>query len=467
VRTRITLGVVAVLVGALLITGLVSDYLVRRSASSSAQQTIYSQTVYITKILRADSNLSRDIASSDVLSLIEQVAGITGKSILTIGPDGRFVSAVPALEVSVATSETKSLARGQAVSGVNHHTAFAAAPLVVLPSVGQATSGPTTYALVLERRVSYSSGNVWFFVLAGGISLLVAGVAASVVARRVSRRVDASAVAAGRIAAGDLDARVAVAAHDYPELAGLGASINTMAANLTRARHLQRQFLLSISHDLRTPLTSIRGYAEAIEEGAVPDLGHAAGVIASEATRLERLIGDLLDLAKLEADQFTLSPAETDLAQTVANAAEALRYEFDATGVALVVDVPARPIEALADADRIAQMLANLVENALKFAATSVEVSLTERPGGAVALAVADDGPGIDREDLPHVFERLFTSGRHFARSAGTGLGLAIVAELTEAMGGQVEVTSPVDDGRGTRITITLPLPLPEIAAAD
>ncbi len=109
-RTRITLGVVAVLVGALLITGLVSDYLVRRSASSSAEQTIYSQTVYVTKVLRADSNLSRDIANSDVLTLIEKVAGITGKSILTIGPTGRLVSAVPALDVSVAASETKALA---------------------------------------------------------------------------------------------------------------------------------------------------------------------------------------------------------------------------------------------------------------------------------------------------------------------------------------------------------------------
>ncbi len=147
----------------------------------------------------------------------------------------------------------------------------------------------------------------------------------------------------------------------------------------------------------------------------MPDLGHAAGVVVSEATRLERLIGDLLDLAKLEAHQFTLSPVETDLSQTVANAADALRYEFDATGVALLVNVPAQPIVALADADRIGQILANLVENALKFASTSVEVSLAEQPGGAVALAVADDGPGIDQDDLPHVFERLFTSGRHFA----------------------------------------------------
>ena len=227
-----------------------------------------------------------------------------------------------------------------------------------------------------------------------------------------------------------------------------------MAAHLEDLRDLDRQFLLSVSHDLRTPLTSIRGYAEAIAEGVTPDAAQAASVVVTEAIRLERLIGDLLDLARLDAHQFSLHVDSLDAGVAVAAAAGALRYEFDTAGVELRISAAPGTMIA-ADRDRLGQVVANLVENALKFAARTVAVSVTE-DAARVAVSVTDDGPGIDAADLPHIFERHFSSSRFSARSAGTGLGLAIVAELVAAMGGELAVVSPVEGGHGTRITVSL-----------
>jgi signal transduction histidine kinase len=185
-----------------------------------------------------------------------------------------------------------------------------------------------------------------------------------------------------------------------------------------------------------------------------PDTAQAASIVVTEAVRLERLIGDLLDLARLGAHQFSLHTARLDAGRVVAEAAGALRYQFDAAGVGLQVSaVEGAFVEA--DPDRLAQIVANLVENALKFAASAVAVSC-ELGRSAVTVAVTDDGPGIDPADLGHVFERHFSSSRFPARAAGSGLGLAIVAELVTAMHGGLEVTSPTAAGRGTCIAVSL-----------
>ena len=222
---------------------------------------------------------------------------------------------------------------------------------------------------------------------------------------------------------------------------------------------------MSISHDLRTPLTSIRGYAEAIADSAAPDPARAAAIVVAEARRLQRLIGDLLDLARLDAHQFSLRLVELDAGSCAADAAEALRYAFEGAAVDLVVERPQADLVVVGDADRLAQVVSNLVENALKFARSRVLVRTgsTAAEGaaasteGRVVVVVEDDGPGIDAEDLPHIFERLFTSSRQPTRAAGTGLGLAIVAELTHAMHGEVVVDSPLGPDGGTRIGVHLP----------
>ncbi|MFN0089837.1 MAG: sensor histidine kinase, partial [Acidimicrobiales bacterium] len=272
---------------------------------------------------------------------------------------------------------------------------------------------------------------------------------------------------AQRIAAGNLAARAdeAQAAAGGAEIESLTRSLNAMADSLERSRGLEQQFLLSISHDLRTPLTSIRGYAEAILDGALDEPQHGARVIRSEAARLERLVADLLELARLEARQFGLSPAPLDLARLAADGAAGFAPAAEAAGRRITVR--AEPTWVLADRDRLAQVIANLVENALRFAASQVEVRAGPGPDGMGWLQVADDGPGIAAEDLPHVFERLYVArSRPRRKESGSGLGLAIVRELVAAMGGVVHAEAP--PGGGARLVVRLPaVPTPPTAGGS
>src|SRR5205814_5451309 len=277
-------------------------------------------------------------------------------------------------------------------------------------------------AVVVTRDASPGAGRGFgWFVLASGISLLVAWAVATSLARRITAPLKAVEAATGRMAAGDLDGRVAVDRDADPELASLAHSVNTLAANLSRSRGLERQFLLAVSHDLRTPLTSIRGFAEAIAEGKAPDNAQAAAVITAESRRLERLVRDLLELAKLDARRFSLDVRATDVAEVVTETAEGFRPAADDAHVQLdVVTNGHGALLATADPDRLAQVVANLVENALKFASAAITVGAA-RADGAVVLWVADDGPGIPADDLPRVFERFFTSTRTPARQVGSG----------------------------------------------
>jgi len=261
--------------------------------------------------------------------------------------------------------------------------------------------------------------------------------------------------AARRIADGDLDTRIDVGNDDYPELASLGHSINTMTEGLARAKGLERQFLMSVSHDLRTPLTSIRGWAEAIADGAAEDT-RAAAIIGAEAARLQRLVQDLLDLAKLDARSFSLNPVAVDLVPLVAAAAESFRPSTEDAGLHLTLDLPEGPVPARADPDRLSQVVANLLENAYRYARRDLRVWVATSPGAAL-VAVEDDGPGIPAAELDHVFERLYQVEHSPARQAGSGLGLTIVKELTTAMNGQVRVESPTGREGGTRVVVALP----------
>jgi signal transduction histidine kinase len=283
--------------------------------------------------------------------------------------------------------------------------------------------------------------------------------------------------ATGRIASGELTSRVPVRPHDYPEFASLAGSINGMAQSLEDGRARERQLLLSVSHDLRTPLTSIRGFAEAIQDGAVEDSARAADVIIAESRRLERLVGDLLDLTKLEAHQMSIALRPTDVAEVVTTTAEGFRPAAVRSGLALAVEVPghgdpgapASPVPVVADPDRLAQLLANLLENAMTFARTRVTVALADDlASGMCLITVQDDGPGIAPGDLRRVFERFYRADRGPNRRMGSGLGLAIVAELAVAMGATVRAESPADGNGGSRFVVTLrqwqgapPLPSP------
>ncbi len=324
--------------------------------------------------------------------------------------------------------------------------------------------GPARVVVVLSDDVSTSVGPAgrWFLV-ASLASLLVGTGVAVVVARRLAEPLREARDTTSRIAAGDLAARVPPhATDDETEVGELSRAINAMAEGLERSRRLERQFLLSISHDLRTPLTSIRGYAEAISDGAVDDPAQAAEVILGESRRLERLVQDLLDLARLESHRFTFDRRPTDIGELVADVASGFDHRAAERAVAIDVATPAppeagarNPMVADVDPDRFAQVVGNLLENACRFACSRVRVDIRHEQG-FVWVSVTDDGPGIPPADVPHVFERLYVVGsRPEMKENGSGLGLAIVRELITAMGGTVHASS--DPGTGARLTVGVP----------
>lgn len=306
-----------------------------------------------------------------------------------------------------------------------------------------------------ERVLALPRRAIGWFLWSSLVVLAGSSLAGAVLARRLVRPIRAIQETTASIAAGDLRARTEVTGDD--ELADLGNSVNVMAGELERSKQLDQQFLMSISHDLRTPLTAIGGYAEALVDGTATDRAAIGRIIGQQANRLERLVQDLLDLARLDANQFRLHRSNMDLAVVTGRSVA----EMAATAVTQDVDLRFEREEGVAvpihaDPDRVAQVVGNLVDNAVKFAETSVIVQVT-RDGPHGVVSVRDDGPGIDAADLPHIFDRLYSGRIQPKRSeSSTGLGLTIVRELTIAMGGTVTVTRNTD--RGTRFEVRFPL---------
>ncbi len=369
-------------------------------------------------------------------------------------------------DLTAADLHPEQLRNGDSVSGQVRNGVYAISPI-------DATTENMT-AILISRPSDPVGGLIPWFLLASGATLLLGLLVASWLGRALTNPLREAKTVTATIAHGDLSVRVpehfARPGQPRDELDELAHSINTMAEALERSRGLERQFLLSVSHDLRTPLTSIRGYAEAIADGTAPDPARAAGVILGESRRLERLVKDLLDLAKLDAQRFTFSIIQLDLNDVATDSVEGFRREVEAAGLIITLDTPPSPTLAYADPDRLQQVIANLVENALKFAATTITVRVSGDADGPV-LEVVDDGPGIATEDLPHVFERLYvTAARPERKEVGSGLGLAIVREVTETMGGHVEAQAAAT--RGTRMVVHLaatpppapPTPPPETA---
>jgi two-component system, OmpR family, sensor kinase len=282
---------------------------------------------------------------------------------------------------------------------------------------------------------------------AAGISL--AALAAYVLARRIARPVSRVADAARHLAEEREPERVPV--EGATEIAGLARAFNEMAEQLAKARAAERQFLLSVSHELKTPLTAIRGYAEGVADGAFSG-DEVAETISVEAVRLERLVHDLLDLARMNRTDFSIHREPLDLAAIAAEAAR--RYEGQARDFGVSLEAAASgPAPAIGDPDRLLQVSSNLVENALRLTPRGGIVRIAATPG---ALVVEDTGPGLAQEDLPRAFDRFYLHSRYSSdRSVGTGLGLSIVKQLAEGMGGSVEVESL--PGRGARFTVRLP----------
>ncbi len=283
-------------------------------------------------------------------------------------------------------------------------------------------------------------------------SLMVVGALALYLTRRITEPVLALSDAADEVSKGRYDVEVPHVPGGG-EIGHLADRFREMTARLAEAEELERNFLMSVSHELRTPLTAIRGHVAALREGVVTDpdtIDASLETVAEEADRLGRLVGDVLDLAKLDAHRFTVLTEEVDMGHLLERAYSTFAEEARQRGIEYTSDAEDAPV-IVSDGDRVLQIISNLLSNAFRWTPDGgrIDVAL-QAANGVVTVDVADSGPGIGADARERIFRPFWsTDGR------GTGLGLPIARELAVALGGRIELQSEL--GKGSRFRLVLP----------
>jgi two-component system, OmpR family, sensor kinase len=440
--TRVTLVTIAVALLATVITGVVSLSLLRGAAQEQARDTLARQAD-VAQATLDESALARPAKLRQLLRQQRIVADVVGPGL-----------PVPAY---LTEEDLAQLAAGQSVSGVRS-TRLGGEVFVE----GRPLAGGK--GVVLAQPVAAASATLSEarrrLVLPLLLGLVGAGLAGWLLARRIARPIQHAAAAAHRLAAGSRD--VQLTPEGPYEVAELAAALNQLNSALATSEGREREFLLSVSHELRTPLTSVRGYAEALADGVVPeqDVARTGAVMLGQAQQLERLVADLLDLARLRAQNFRLDLADVDLAELVRQAGAVWRDRCQPEGVELMVEVPPVPLLVRTDPARVRQIVDGLAENALRVTPAGRPIVLAAAPApatGGVLIEVRDGGPGLTDDDLLVAFDRAALYERYRGvRKVGTGFGLALVAGLAARLGGTA-VAGRAPEG-GARFTVHLPL---------
>jgi len=304
------------------------------------------------------------------------------------------------------------------------------------------------------------------FRTASGLALTIGLAAATVAAlavslfltRRIGASLSAMTSAARLVAGGRYQARVPAPGMgaEFDEVAD---AFNQMAARLDASEELRRRLLSDVAHELRTPVATLNAYLEGLEDGITDLDADTVGLLRAQGARLTRLSEDLSAVTRAESGEIQLSLDRRDPAELLEQAFRAADDRAQALGIDLSVETEPGLPAVLVDADRMAQVLGNLVDNALRHTEPGGHVVLAgQASGSAVRLAVTDTGEGIEARHLPHVFERFYRAESARDRtSGGSGIGLAITKALVEAQGGTVAVAS-AGRGAGSRFEVTLPI---------
>jgi len=436
-RTRILAATVIVALIAVLVTALAALQLVRSIDTGSARADLSAQV----DRLAAAKPAARDAIISGLAQLDDP-----GTLVAAVSPAGVVTGSAPVprrviVQLRAGRDVSTTVRTGGTSYLLEARPTAQGGGVVALQDVGTVrTLTPTVLGRIL---------------IALAIGFVVAAVAAFFVARALAKPLVNLAGAARRMAAGQRN--VPLAPSGIPEVGDVEAALGSLDSALVHSEGRQREFLLSISHELRTPLTAIRGYAEALADGVVPadQLTQVGRTLEAEAERLTSFTTDLLALARLEADDFSLAPTSVDVQGVLTEVATA--WHGTATSGGVVVEVAASgPVVATTDAARLRQVLDGLIENALRVSPAGSRVWLSAaREDSSVVVAVADGGPGLTAEDAAHAFERGVLRERYRdARPVGTGLGLSIAARLVERMGGSISAQSAPTGGAVFRITI-------------
>jgi two-component system sensor histidine kinase BaeS len=299
--------------------------------------------------------------------------------------------------------------------------------------------------------------------IATSAALISAFIVSYFVSRQVVAPIHQLTAASQYIAKGHYDERVqtpgGASREDMDELAQLASSFNQMASKLEQAENLRRQLIGDIAHELRTPLSTIKGSMEGLIDGVLPAENETFQEVYKEADRLQRLVQDLQDLNRVEAGVVQLKPEPIPVKTLIETARSRLNRQFEEKGVSLSVDIPAPLPEVLVDEDRVGQVLLNLAGNALQYTPSGGQVKIAAHiQGDKMLITIADSGIGIDASHLPHIFTRFYRVDKSRSRAGGgSGIGLTIAKHLIEAHGGNI-VAESSGVGKGSTFTITLPL---------
>jgi two-component system OmpR family sensor kinase len=438
-RARITLVTITVAVLAVLVTGGVSLQLVRQDSLDHARAQLAAQATLLSKIPAAGSldGLKQrvTVALGDTEAGIVTASGETSGDAATLLPP-RLVRRA---RLGIRTSTTVDGPAGPTLVEIRPRRAGGSLVLAVPRNS-------------IEQQAQSSLLRVGLALLIG---LVVAIVAGAILSRWLAKPLVAVARTARRIAGGERG--IAVESSGPAEIAAVTDALASLDGALASSEARQREFLLSISHELRTPLTALRGYAEALSDGMVAqaDLPGVGRVLVAETARLDHFVSDLLELARLEANDFSITPQPVDIAELLRQSRDAWLGRASGLGVELSVHGPSVILKS--DPRRLRQIVDGLVENALRVSPAGSRVDLAGGPAPAgIVIQVRDAGPGLRPEDVAVAFERGVLHERYRdSRPVGTGLGLSIAARLVTRLGGTIRAGTA--EGGGALFTVTLP----------
>jgi len=440
-RARITLVTVVVAVIAVVITGLISLQLVRSSTTEEARAQLAAQADALAK-------LPRLVTVAELADRASLARG--GTEVALVKADGTVSGGAADYVDAAIVAKVKA---GQAVSTSRRDVGG-----IVMIEARPAKNGTAVVLALRTTSIDRALGQESLrILLALGIGLVVAVVGGTLLARWLSRPLSDTAAAARRLAAGERGVRMPPTGS--AEVGDVTDALAALDRALVSSEARQREFLTSISHELRTPLTAVRGYAEAMADGLVtPDRITAVGkTLVTETERLDSFVADLLELSRLEADDFSITVTEVPLAGLVADVVAAWSGRASTLGVALTATSVSVTVNT--DARRLRQVIDGLVENAMRAtpSGSTVEMRVTQSSASAF-IEVLDGGPGLAPEDLDVAFERGMLRARYREiRPVGTGLGLSIAARLVERLGGTISANNRADGG--AVFAVHLPLP--------
>jgi signal transduction histidine kinase len=376
---------------------------------------------------------------------IEHMASLYGQTIIMTDTSGTVVADSDSLHVGMKYDPVW-LGKDQQVETIQNGDAILGT-LYLSPDVLSQTGAGSIKSLSVAINQ---------FLLLGGVLALVAALIITLFfSRRLSAPIHALTLAARRIGAGDFAAKVTPAGND--EVGELVTNFNSMAAQLSQAEERRRNLIADVAHELRTPVSDIRSYLEAIHDGLMQPSQSNLDSIYEDIILLSRLINDLQLLALADAGELTLVYQPDDLARVINGAVASVQPRANNKGISLKLNLPNQLPVTEIDSHRISQVLNNLLDNAIRHTQLGGEVAVSAQGlARHVEVTISDTGEGIPPEDLPHIFERFYRVDKSRAKATGgNGLGLAIAKRLIEAHGGKISVESQV--GKGSRFIFSIP----------